>query len=1156
MRFKRLSFPAFGPFTDFEVDLDLKAGLHIFYGPNESGKSSALRAVRGLLYGIPSGGRDEFKHPGDRLRLQATLQHANGGCLTFSRLKGRGSKTLRDADNQPLDVSALHPYIGSVGEDLFDRLYGLDHRTLSAGGKALLAEGGDIGESLFAAGLGPNYRKVRDSLQKEADELWKDRSRSMAIDKAIKDYQDALAEASNKSASVEMYRRLKSSLDDDTKQAAELVEKIRKLKVEWQKLKRFGEAAPIALERSSIQAELEEFKGIARLQEDFSLKRRQLEGVIDAFELQLEKLRKEKEYLLNSLEGVPTSFTLVSYAERISGLNRNLGRVVEDKVRQPVLKAEISNLARQIDNLSSQLGFGKVDEQAHLPSDEDCQWARELSSQYVLLSQKKEELEEECARLGGDHERLAQSLTGLGGEEKIRKLEMKVVGLRSDLKLDAEIEALESALAGKQLELEASFAQLSFWSGSLEALQAYEPPQTDLVQEYQYEFESLEGKLQQVERDMQTVKNKGEKARVFFEGLNQERKIGSRDELSAMRQERDVLWKAFLAEDGLNRKLQSDFEQALSKTDRLADQILDHASWITELEQAKRELEQNRVEWVGLSEQRKKVVEQLQQLSKAWSELWDKPELCLAKPSEMLVWLVKYRSLTQIYSALAQLETKLSKAKTQRLKRLQEHCKDWEDLFEKLEVNSDVDSVLSLADILLEPLRESEAKRKKELIRLENVEKELQIKKQAKVLLLEKLASWELRWAELMQSLPGKNNTRPGQLESLLQKYLELRGLKNQHSGLLSELERIDSEVSSFTSEVALLRSELGEALDEEEATASLERLAASCSELGKQQVLREQLLEAQRKLDLDAIDLEQHLALNYAKHKELLVQAGSGLSREELELLERQNNRRYALEERLRALEVALLPLANGRLIEEFVQELQAVNWDELPAKMGELEESIESLEVKRDLANRGLGELDQKLSLIDGDEAAALAAQEASEAMAEGKDLVLRYARLAVARAVLAKEMERYRRENEAPLLRSASGWFSRLTDGAYSGLAAGVNPKDDRPRLEAISDSGRQIAIDGLSDGTRDQLYLALRLAAVAQTFDSIEPMPMVLDDVLVHFDSKRAKATLAVLQEFAKRCQVLLFSHLERDRRLAKELSSSHIQVIDLEPISHF
>ncbi|MEM9645566.1 MAG: AAA family ATPase, partial [Planctomycetota bacterium] len=63
MIIKQLDLIAFGRFTD--VSLDLSAGprrFHLIYGPNESGKSTSLRAITALFYGIPTKSTDDFLH--------------------------------------------------------------------------------------------------------------------------------------------------------------------------------------------------------------------------------------------------------------------------------------------------------------------------------------------------------------------------------------------------------------------------------------------------------------------------------------------------------------------------------------------------------------------------------------------------------------------------------------------------------------------------------------------------------------------------------------------------------------------------------------------------------------------------------------------------------------------------------------------------------------------------------------------------------------------------------------------------------------------------------------------------------------------------------------------------------------------------------------
>ena len=83
------------------------------------------------------------------------------------------------------------------------------------------------------------------------------------------------------------------------------------------------------------------------------------------------------------------------------------------------------------------------------------------------------------------------------------------------------------------------------------------------------------------------------------------------------------------------------------------------------------------------------------------------------------------------------------------------------------------------------------------------------------------------------------------------------------------------------------------------------------------------------------------------------------------------------------------------------------------------------------------------------------------------------------------------------------------------------------------------GQDIGIDGLSEGTRDQLYLALRLAYLDQHLSRGESLPLVVDDVLVNFDDKRARATLGLLGQLAEKTQVLFFTHHSRLVELARE-----------------
>jgi len=92
---------------------------------------------------------------------------------------------------------------------------------------------------------------------------------------------------------------------------------------------------------------------------------------------------------------------------------------------------------------------------------------------------------------------------------------------------------------------------------------------------------------------------------------------------------------------------------------------------------------------------------------------------------------------------------------------------------------------------------------------------------------------------------------------------------------------------------------------------------------------------------------------------------------------------------------------------------------------------------------------------------------------------------------------------------------------------------------------------VGVEAMSDGTRDQLYLALRVATLERYADHGNPMPVVLDDILVHFDDDRARAALELIGELSERMQVLFFTHHARLVELAREtIRGSRLSVREL------
>jgi uncharacterized protein YhaN len=147
----------------------------------------------------------------------------------------------------------------------------------------------------------------------------------------------------------------------------------------------------------------------------------------------------------------------------------------------------------------------------------------------------------------------------------------------------------------------------------------------------------------------------------------------------------------------------------------------------------------------------------------------------------------------------------------------------------------------------------------------------------------------------------------------------------------------------------------------------------------------------------------------------------------------------------------------------------------------------------------------------------------------------------------------IDHFRREKQAPMLSRAGELFAVLTGGSFQALKLEFDD-DDNVALAGIRQDGRRVAISGMSDGTTDQLYLALRIAAIEEYIERAEPMPFIADDLFINFDDERAAAGFRVLDELARKTQVLFFTHHEHLLNVARRTLGASISTVTLPAIA--
>ena len=126
-------------------------------------------------------------------------------------------------------------------------------------------------------------------------------------------------------------------------------------------------------------------------------------------------------------------------------------------------------------------------------------------------------------------------------------------------------------------------------------------------------------------------------------------------------------------------------------------------------------------------------------------------------------------------------------------------------------------------------------------------------------------------------------------------------------------------------------------------------------------------------------------------------------------------------------------------------------------------------------------------------------------------------------------------YERVRQPLVIRQAGDYLHLMTQGRYT-----LQASFDGRQLYAVDGTGRRIPEKEWSSGTGDQVYLAIRMSLAMAFSKQIEPMPIILDDILVRFDEQRQKEAIRFLADLGRKEQIFLFTCSMETRKLAEEV----------------
>jgi uncharacterized protein YhaN len=561
----------------------------------------------------------------------------------------------------------------------------------------------------------------------------------------------------------------------------------------------------------------------------------------------------------------------------------------------------------------------------------------------------------------------------------------------------------------------------------------------------------------------------------------------------------------------------------------MADQRQAEAESVARQEQLEREIDQNERH---VSRVRDEVMEARTQLAESvdeWKRLWAVCQFAPLSPDSMLDWL-------RIHAQL--LEKHAEEEITQRqLRDVRDRIGDFED--ELAAVVEDVEGIelqLATAKERVTQRHAVAAERKTLLTNQQKWESELAHCDDQLAALATQRDAWSARYRSIADVCGFPQQWTAKVALRIVLGLGEARAIQNQLQSLEERIVEARQEIEEFETGVKeLCRCHAADLL-ELPATDAMEQLAERLHQAREAEQLQQRLSDQLEKhQNLLTAKLERQTAIDGQRQQ--LRQLAGAKDEDELRRLSEVAKQRRQCRDEIERLTAQLETLAPLNELDAFEQLLHDTTAAELEVAQSDVAAELQQLAADYDEAQQLAGVARDRIQQVDGTSAAAEIQVELESTRSKLVVTVDQWAAIVLADAVLKKTLERFEVRNQPAMLRHVEALLQQITGGHYVGIRRRLD-EEQTPQIRTADGQWKEPS--ELSTGTREQLYLAIRLAYVRHYCESSESLPMVMDDILVNFDDQRARNTLACLAEMSRDVQIIFLTCHDSTVQLANSV----------------
>jgi uncharacterized protein YhaN len=1161
VRIDSIDLIRFGHFANREIEFPVKLpDYHIVYGDNEAGKSTLLRSISALFFGVPSRTPDVHSCKGSELRIGATISTGEKS-LSFRRRKGT-TGTLLNQDEGQIPEGVLATFLQELDRDRFEQFFGLNHQRLTEGGEELLRGKGDVGSALFqAAGL-LDLRNLLEGIDKEAKELFSPKSRGKVIGNVLEEYRHARAEVRRLAISVGAVKEKQAELERAKQNHETLKAEAQLLQQEVGKLGRIAGNKPDLARLHELRAALVALGSVPTLAADTRKRRDEAVSALGSATTQIQALSEQIAERKQRILALPHSTLFKAHAKEIEELNAGISDYIRGMNDRPKRVAERDDAIQAAESEWKDIWHRHpISEAEELKS----VYSRKseilaLITEHARLSTASDQAEEQLHASALEHERIDDELALHPDPPDPTALIAAIDHAKSLGATENAVAQLNSYIKRLTTETDRALSTLRLWSGGVEKLESLRTPLAATIDQYARNWESYEKSHRDLDGQLSHTQEAIRRADTELERLTvRVGRVGEGD-LAQVRTRRNELWQLIRdsafeqtltneqaqIKSGSLVPLHESFEDQLRRADEIADLRYTHAKDVAIHDRLTKELElavaeQKRIE-LDLSE----LASAETKLRKRWASEWRDLDSDPLSPAEMREWMQSRKAMLEQVDQRREKENDLRVLQERILSaadQIQIHLKG-------SGLHSPTNSQATLLGVLIKvaQVRVNEIEDKKRTITdLRHRKQSLSLEKQRGRLqeCKKKLLEWEGKWSEFVKALRLPESSTPAQVGEALA-VLENVFMHLKEAGLLQHrVKRIGDNIEAFERETSRLVEVIDPSLAAFAPQAAAAELHARSVQAAKNETERD-TLENQNATDERAVASCKGRVQTAAAALDNLRQIACCEDDQQLEIVISHAESKVDKQDEYEGIARGLLERNADSDLKEIEDEASGYELPALKLEISAREERVKSLQDEAFKTGSEYGRLLQEFKRLESSEESVLQAQKAEDALARIRPAVAQYLRLRIASEVLHRAIEAFREKHQGPVLSRASGLFSRLTLGDHSGITTAFGD-DDRPVLVAIRKNGEQVAVEGLSDGTRDQMYLALRLAAIENHVEKVAPCPVIFDDILVNSDDPRSSAALRVIGDLAKRTQVLFFTHHRRLAELGIEAGARLIEL---------